>query len=39
MSLLVSGVFGNKVEILAANDESSVHFRGNNFASQDSASN
>jgi hypothetical protein len=39
MSLLVSGVFGNKMEILAADDKSSVHFGGNDFAGQNSASN
>jgi hypothetical protein len=39
MSLLVSGVFGNKVKVFAADDESSVHFRRDDFAGKDSTSN
>ena len=37
MSLLISGVFGNEVEVFAADDESSVHFGGNDGACEDTA--
>lgn len=37
VSLLVSGVLGDEVEIFSADDESSVHFGGNHGASQDTA--
>ena len=39
MSFLVSGVLGNEVEVFAADDEGSVHFRRDHFAGQDSTSN
>ena len=39
VSLLVSGVFRNEMEVLPADDESSVHFGGNDGASQDAATN
>lgn len=35
MALLVSGVFGDEVEVFAADDESAVHFRGHNGAVED----
>jgi hypothetical protein len=38
MSLLVSGIFGNKVEVFAADDESSMHFGRDDFAGKNSAS-
>lgn len=37
VSLLVSGVFGDEVEVFAADDEGSVHLGGHNGASQDTA--
>ena len=37
MSLLISGVFWNEVEVFAANDEGSVHFGGNDGACEDTA--
>ena len=37
MSLLISGVFGNEVEVFAADDESSVHFSGDDGACEDTA--
>ncbi len=37
--LLISGVFGDVVEILSADNKSTVHLRGNNGASQDPAAN
>jgi len=37
VSLLVTGVLGNEVEVLAANDKSTVHLRGNNGASEDTS--
>jgi len=37
VSLLVSSVLGDKVEIFSADDESSVHLGGNNGTSQDTA--
>ena len=39
MALLVSRVFGDEVKVFAANDESAVHFGGNNSASEDTAPN
>ena len=38
MSLLVSGVFGDKVKVLAADNEGSVHFGGNDGSCEDTAS-
>jgi len=35
VTLLISGVFGNEVEVFAADDEGSVHLGGDNSASQD----
>ena len=35
MSLLVSGVFGDEVEVFAADDEGTVHFRGDDGAGED----
>jgi hypothetical protein len=37
MSLLISGVLGNEMEVFSADDESAVHFGGDNGASQDTA--
>jgi hypothetical protein len=37
VSLLVSGVFGDEVEVFAADDEGSVHLGGHNGAGQDTA--
>ena len=37
MSLLISGVFGDEVEIFATDDEGSVHFGRHNSASEDTA--
>ena len=37
MSLLVSGVFGDKMEVLAADNEGSVHLGGDNSACEDTA--
>ena len=37
MALLVTGVLGDEVEVLAADDESSVHLGGNDGAGQDTA--
>ena len=34
MAFLISGVFGHKVKILAANDKSAVHFGGDNGAGE-----
>lgn len=39
MSLLISGVLGNEVEVFSANDQSSMHFGRNDFASKNAASN
>lgn len=36
VSLFIPGVFGNKVEVLASNYESSMHFRRHNGTSQNS---
>ena len=36
MSLLISGVFRNKVEVFAADDKCSMHFGGNHLACEDS---
>lgn len=38
MSLLVSGIFRNEVEVFTADDESSVHFGRYDFACENSAS-
>lgn len=38
MSLLVSGVFRDKVEIFSADDEGAMHFRRYDFAGKDSSS-
>lgn len=38
MSLLVSGVFGNKVEVFSTDDESSMHFGRYDFAGKDPSS-
>lgn len=37
MSLLVSGVFGDEVEVLAADDDGTVHLGGDDGAGQDTA--
>lgn len=37
VSLLVTGVFGDKVEVLAADDQRAVHLGGNDGAGQDTA--
>jgi hypothetical protein len=37
VALLVSGVLGDEVEVLAADDDSSVHLGGNDGAGQDTA--
>lgn len=34
MSLLISGVFGNEMEVFASDDESSMHFGRDNGASE-----
>ena len=39
MSLLVSSVLGNEVEVFSADDQSSVHLCGNDGAGKDTASN
>lgn len=39
MSLLVTGVLGNEVEVLAADDDGTVHLGGDNGAGQDTATN
>jgi len=39
VSLLVSGVFWDEVEVFTADDESSVHFGGDNGTGQDTATN
>ena len=39
MSLLISRVFGDEVQVFSADDESSVHLGGDNGASQDTAAN
>ncbi len=39
MSLLVSGVFGDEVEIFSAYDESSMHLSRYDFAGKDPSSN
>jgi len=39
VSLLISGVFGNVVEIFSADDKSTVHLRGDDGTSQDTAAN
>ncbi len=38
MSLLVSGVFGDEVEIFSTDDESSMHFGRYDFACKDASS-
>jgi len=38
VSLLVSGVLGNEVEVFSANDQGSVHLGGNDSAGEDTAS-
>ena len=35
MTFLVSGVFGYEVKVFAANDESAVHFGGDDSTSED----
>ena len=37
MSLLVSGVFGDEVEVFSADDEGSVHLGGHDGSGQDTA--
>lgn len=37
MSLLVTGVLGNEVEVLATDDDGTVHLGGHNGAGQDTA--
>ena len=37
MAFLVSRVFGNEVKVFAANDESAVHFGGDDSSSEDTA--
>jgi len=39
VSLLVSGVFWDEVEVFSADDESSVHLGGNNSSGEDTAAN
>ena len=39
VSLLVSGVFGNEVEVFSADDECTVHLGGNDSTGQDTATN
>jgi hypothetical protein len=39
VSLLISGVFGDEMEVLSSDDDGSVHFGGDNGAGQDAASN
>lgn len=39
MTLLISGVFGNEVEIFAADDQGSVHLGRDDFSGQDTTSN
>lgn len=39
VALLVSRIFGDEVKVFAANDESAVHFCGDNSASEDTATN
>ena len=39
VSLLVSGVLGNEVEVFSADDQGSVHLGGNDGAGEDTASN
>jgi len=39
VSLLISGVLWNVVEIFSADDKSTVHLRGHNGASKDTAAN
>jgi hypothetical protein len=38
VSLLISGVLGNEVEVFSSDDQGSVHLGGNDFASEDTAS-
>jgi hypothetical protein len=38
VSLLVSGVLGDEVEVFSSDDDGSVHFGRNNSAGQDAAS-
>lgn len=37
MALLISRIFGNEMEIFAADNESSVHFGGDNSSGEDTA--
>ena len=37
VTFLVSGIFGYEVKVFAANDESAVHFGGNNSTGEDTA--
>lgn len=37
VSLLVSSVLGDEVEVFSADDESAMHFRGDDGASEDTA--
>ena len=37
VALLVTGVLGNKVEVLAADDQGAVHLGGHNGAGEDTA--
>jgi len=39
VSLLVTGVLGDEVEVLAADDKSTVHLGGNDGTSEDTATN
>lgn len=39
MSLLISGIFGDEMQVFSADDDGSVHFCGNDSAGQDTASN
>lgn len=39
VSLLVTGVLGDEVEVLAANDDGTVHLSGHNGAGQDTTTN
>jgi hypothetical protein len=39
MSLLITGVFGDKVKVFAADDDCSVHFCGDDSSSEDTTTN
>ena len=37
VALLITGIFGDEVEVFAADDDGAVHFRGDNGAGEDTA--